>query len=128
MTVRELLRFKERLASEQDTAVRAALKRRQSIAIEQSAETYERSANERERELALADLTRHSDLLRQIQAALGRIDSGTFGVCQLCGKPIRQKRLMAVPWTPLCIHCRETADRQEETTLYSAGKARATAA
>lgn len=128
MTVRELLSFKKMLENERDAAVRAALKRRQSIAIEETAEAFEQIAYDRERELALADLTRHSDLVRQIRAALGRIENGTFGVCQRCRKPIRQKRLMAVPWTSLCIRCQETADGQDRATSYSAEKTRATAA
>ena len=67
----------------------------------------------------MADLSRRSDLLRQIRAALGRIENGTFGVCQHCRKAIPPKRLMAVPWTPLCIRCQETADGQDGADLYS---------
>lgn len=128
MTPKELLRFKTVLEGEQDALVRAALQRRQSIAIEQSPEALEQISYASERELALADLSRHSDLIRQIRAALGRIETGTFGVCQCCRKPIFPKRLIAVPWTALCIRCQETADGQDKAGLHSADEIRATAA
>jgi RNA polymerase-binding protein DksA len=44
-----------------------------------------------------------SDLLRQIDAALKRIDAGTYGICRVCGREIGEERLEAVPWTDLCI-------------------------
>src|SRR5215467_7233444 len=40
--------------------------------------------------------------LQQVQAALRRIDSGTYGRCIVDGEPIDPKRLDAVPWTPYC--------------------------
>jgi RNA polymerase-binding transcription factor DksA len=43
------------------------------------------------------------DTLAEIDAALQRIDDGTYGICEVCGKPIAPERLMAIPWTRLCI-------------------------
>ena len=40
-----------------------------------------------------------------IEAALKRIDLGTFGRCQTCGQPIAPERLEALPWAPDCIDC-----------------------
>jgi RNA polymerase-binding protein DksA len=42
-------------------------------------------------------------LLEEIEAALGRIDDGTYGLCTTCGKPISAERLEAVPYATLCI-------------------------
>jgi RNA polymerase-binding transcription factor DksA len=42
------------------------------------------------------------NVLREIEAALGRIDEGTFGICARCGKPIEPDRLEHLPWTTLC--------------------------
>jgi DnaK suppressor protein len=42
-------------------------------------------------------------LLAEIQAALGRIDAGTYGLCLNCGKPIGEERLAAIPYATLCI-------------------------
>src|SRR6266404_2615057 len=49
-----------------------------------------------------------SRLLRAIEEALGRIRQGTFGVCQVCKRPIYKTRLEAVPWTRLCLECKES--------------------
>ncbi|MBZ5494896.1 MAG: TraR/DksA C4-type zinc finger protein [Acidobacteriia bacterium] len=46
-------------------------------------------------------------LLRAIEAALGRIDDGSYGVCTMCGEDISVVRLKAVPWTSVCIVCKE---------------------
>ncbi|MFL5955150.1 MAG: TraR/DksA family transcriptional regulator [Gaiellaceae bacterium] len=41
--------------------------------------------------------------LDEIDAALKRIDDGTYGICEVCGKPIGAERLEAIPWVRLCI-------------------------
>jgi RNA polymerase-binding transcription factor DksA len=42
-------------------------------------------------------------LLDEIQAALGRLDDGTYGTCTACGRSIPSERLQAVPWAALCL-------------------------
>ncbi len=46
------------------------------------------------------------DTLREVEAALGRMDGGTYGLCQKCGRPIPEERLEALPATRLCISCK----------------------
>jgi RNA polymerase-binding transcription factor DksA len=41
--------------------------------------------------------------LDAIEAALARIDAGTYGTCEVCGRPIGVERLRAIPWASLCI-------------------------
>jgi DnaK suppressor protein len=41
--------------------------------------------------------------IRRIDAALARIEAGTYGLCEVCGKPIGEERLRAIPWATLCI-------------------------
>ena len=43
------------------------------------------------------------EVVLEIDAALKRIDDGTYGVCTACGKPIGEERLEARPWATLCI-------------------------
>jgi RNA polymerase-binding protein DksA len=50
-------------------------------------------------------------LLEAIDAALGRIDDGTFGICSTCGQPIGKERLEALPWTTQCIDCKRKEER-----------------
>ena len=46
-------------------------------------------------------------LLRAIEAAISRIENGTFGICTVCDGEISVARLNAVPWTSVCIACKE---------------------
>ena len=46
-------------------------------------------------------------ILTAIEEALGRIDKGTYGICRDCGEPIAEARLYAIPWTRVCISCKE---------------------
>lgn len=48
---------------------------------------------------------REEQHLTQIVGALKRIEAGTFGLCQTCGKPIAPERLEALPWAQDCIDC-----------------------
>lgn len=41
--------------------------------------------------------------LADVEAALRRIEDGSFGTCEACGKPIGAERLAAIPWARLCI-------------------------
>lgn len=46
-------------------------------------------------------------LLRAIEAAIARIENGSYGVCTLCEQEISVARLQAVPWTSVCVACKE---------------------
>ena len=61
-----------------------------------ASETYERELDEGLEEDA-------QEQLREVEAALQRLDAGEYGVCAVCGKQIPVERLEAVPWTTLCI-------------------------
>jgi RNA polymerase-binding protein DksA len=58
---------------------------------------------EQQRDLALRD--RAIAQLALVEAALARIEAGTFGKCTRCGKPIAPERLDALPWAEHCIEC-----------------------
>ena len=65
-----------------------------------------------ERELAIRNVDRESGLLRDVKAALRRIEDGTFGTCMECESAINPRRLIAVPWALRCIRCQEATDRE----------------
>ena len=44
-------------------------------------------------------------MMEEVQAALKRIDDGTFGTCLNCGGPIPEERLEAIPYVPYCVQC-----------------------
>ena len=65
---------------------------------------------EREHELAITRNTR--ELLEQTEHALARIEAGTYGVCESCGKPIGKARLLAFPRATLCVECKQRQERR----------------
>ena len=58
---------------------------------------------EQQRDLALRERSRAE--LARVDAALRRLDEGTYGTCANCGNPIAAERLEAIPWAPHCIDC-----------------------
>ncbi|HEX2496181.1 MAG TPA: TraR/DksA C4-type zinc finger protein [Gaiellaceae bacterium] len=64
-----------------------------------------------EREIG-STLEEHDErLLVAIDAALQRIENGTYGKCVNCGAPIPEERLEAMPWATLCIDCKRKEER-----------------
>ncbi len=64
-------------------------------------------------EIRLRD--RERKLLAKIEAALGRIEEGEFGICEECGEEIGLKRLEARPVTTLCIDCKTFQEQKERS-------------
>src|SRR5437867_6786957 len=62
------------------------------------------------RDIDLAQKSRDRALLALVDAALKRINEGTFGNCLNCGQEINAKRLEAIPWVRYCITCQELID------------------
>ena len=84
---------------------------RELIAIDSPADLFDQIQAATERDLAVGHLERESSRRREVLGALRRLDKGTYGICVDCEEAINPKRLMAIPWTTLCISCRERADR-----------------
>jgi DnaK suppressor protein len=110
MTDTELNKFKNILVSKQ-TELEKIVRNRDGIAIEKSADALDEVQCAAERDLAIRNLDRESNLLRNVRSALRRIEERSFGVCAHCEEEISPKRLAAVPWAPFCIRCQEQADR-----------------
>jgi RNA polymerase-binding protein DksA len=65
-----------------------------------------------EKEMNLDFIQMQSADLRSIDEALARVEQGTFGICESCGKPISKTRLRAVPHARLCIECKREEEGQ----------------
>jgi DnaK suppressor protein len=65
---------------------------------------------EREKDLSIENNVR--DLLQKISRALQRIDAGTYGTCDRCGKPIEKARIKALPYVDLCIKDAQAQSRR----------------
>ena len=120
MTKTEVNRFRALL-----TAKIAELERftrhREGIAVERSADQLDEIEAASQRTLAICNLDRDYNQLRNVRAALRRIEEGSFGICQQSDEEIHSKRLTAVPWAPYCIQCQEAVDCNLENVPSSSG-------
>jgi DnaK suppressor protein len=112
MTKNDSNKYRSVLDAKQAELVRQ-VRNRDGIAIEKSPDAFDEVQHASERELAIRNLDRESNLLRSVRGALRRLDEGSFGVCLHCEEDISPKRLAAVPWTPFCIECQEIVDRSQ---------------
>src|ERR1700752_5537356 len=112
MTKNELEKYKTVLETRL-AELSYALRNREDIAIEKTPDALDEVQLAGERELAIRNLDRESNLLRNVRGALGRIADGSYGICMHCEEEIKPKRLDAVPWPKYCIRCQEAADRHE---------------
>jgi DnaK suppressor protein len=87
---------------------------RDGITIERSADQLDEIQAASQRAIAVCNLDRGYNELRDARAALRRIQEGSFGTCQECDEDIHPKRLAAVPWAAFCIQCQEAVDRNLE--------------
>jgi DnaK suppressor protein len=74
----------------------------------------DRASLESDRNFELRIRDRERKLIMKMQEAIKRIDDGIFGICEVCGGPISDKRLMARPVTTLCIDCKTKQEKLEK--------------
>jgi len=74
----------------------------------------DRASLESDRNFELRIRDRERKLIMKMQEAIKRIDEGTYGICNVCGGPISEKRLMARPVTTECIDCKTKAEKIEK--------------
>ena len=110
MTKTEVDRFRAVLTA-RVAELERPIRQRDGIKVERSADQLEEIQAASQRALAVCNLDRDCNQLRDARAALRRIQEGSFGICQECEDDIHPKRLAAVPWATFCIRCQEAADR-----------------
>ena len=74
----------------------------------------DRASLEADRNFELRIRDRERKLILKMQEALKRLDDGVFGICDVCGGPISEKRLMARPVTTSCIDCKMKQEKMEK--------------
>ena len=116
MTRTELNNFRAALNVKRNESARM-LGRREGLTIERTPDALDEVQFAAARELSTRNLERESTILREVRAALSRIEDGSYGVCLHCEEDISQKRLKAMPWATLCIACQEHSDRNRGTEL-----------
>ncbi len=74
----------------------------------------DRASLETDRNFLLRVKDRERKLILKLQEALGRIDEGEYGVCEICGEGIGEKRLKVRPVTTCCIECKTEEEEHEK--------------
>ncbi|HEX2469701.1 MAG TPA: TraR/DksA C4-type zinc finger protein [Candidatus Limnocylindrales bacterium] len=111
------------MATDDPAAIRAALDAERARLLAELGETIQAPGQmtygsqaaaasqvfEQQRDLALRD--RAQQHLELVDAALQRLDDGSFGTCLRCGQPIPTERLEALPWAAHCIVCQSDIDK-----------------
>jgi DnaK suppressor protein len=69
-----------------------------------------------DRDFALSLLSQEQDALYEIEEALKRIDGGTYGSCEMSGKPIPHARLEAIPFARYTVECQTLIEKQKKAT------------
>ena len=64
-----------------------------------------------EQDVSAATLELRTGMLKEIDGALDRVESGTYGECEDCGEAINPERLKAIPWARYCVPCQELRSR-----------------
>jgi RNA polymerase-binding transcription factor len=120
MTKTEMNRFRAILTPKVAELGRLT-RHRDGIAVERSADQLEEIEAAAQRAIAVCNLDREFNQLRNARAALRRIEGGSFGICQGCDENIHPKRLLAVPWALFCIRCQEAVGRHLEEIQAPSG-------
>jgi DnaK suppressor protein len=81
------------------------------LAIKQTADEVEFAVKTAEQDVSAVTADLRSQMLREIESAIHRVNRGSYGVCESCGEEISPARLKAIPWARCCVTCQELASR-----------------
>jgi DnaK suppressor protein len=106
---KRFLKMKDDLLREVATRIESETDHRYEIG-----DIYDLATSERDREFSLLVGNRTRQRLQEIDAALDRISEKNYGVCEDCSQRISPGRILAMPFTRLCVKCKEEAEKKEE--------------
>ncbi|MEK7689112.1 MAG: TraR/DksA C4-type zinc finger protein [Deltaproteobacteria bacterium] len=109
MMIKKLLKVKADLLAEVSDKVK---NESNSLKFE-IGDIYDIASSERERELTLMLGDRDREKLAETEEAIERIKNKTYGICDECGEPIGEARLMAMPFTKVCIDCKSKDEKEK---------------
>jgi DnaK suppressor protein len=107
----QLGEMKTKLLSEMDSELRAEREGNK----DEGMDTYDLASEERDREINFILSDRERVKVKQVDDALGRLDDGTYGVCESCGLEITEERLQALPFTRLCRDCQQEQEKEAKS-------------
>ncbi len=118
MNKKELKRFKDILLRDRDSLLKKSIKlttEESRLDTDDLPDEIDQASSEYLQSFSLRMRDREKFFLQKIDKALAKIESGEFGVCEVCGEEITAKRLEARPVTTLCIRCKEEQEKQEKS-------------
>jgi len=115
MSDRQRAYFRRKLMNWRDEIMRSTKETLQHLQDDsaQHADIADRATSETERALELRARDRQRKLIAKIDAAIARLDDGTYGYCEETGEPISLKRLDARPIATLSVEAQERHERRE---------------
>lgn len=119
MKKKDLARFADRLREEKAKILNhtGKIKRDElQLSTDDLADEVDLASSDLSQSVTLRLRDREMLLLKKIEEALAKIDSGSFGICESCEEPIELKRLEARPVAELCIRCKEAQELVEKTS------------
>ena len=112
----KLLEMKKQLLAE----IQQDIKQGRESSKDEGMDTYDLASEERDREINFILTDRDRGKLQAIEDALDRVEEGSYGLCESCEAEIAEGRLLALPFTRLCVQCQ--ADREIEAKQNRRGE------
>lgn len=114
LTTEELEDFKQRLMKERDEVATRIRDRANTARVEDHpVEEMDQANRATEEAFNMRLLDKEVKLLREIDAALAKFETGQFGICEGTGEPIERRRLDARPWTRYSFAYKEQLEREK---------------
>ncbi|MGH7913518.1 MAG: TraR/DksA family transcriptional regulator [Candidatus Binataceae bacterium] len=107
----QLGEMKTKLLSGMDSELRAEREGNK----DEGMDTYDLASEERDREINFILSDRERVKIKQIDDALGRLDEGSYGMCESCGLEVGEERLQALPFTRLCRDCQQEQEKEAKS-------------
>ncbi len=104
----DLKKFKALLQEKRDATIASTGKKTywENMEDTRHGDFVDQASNDNEVHVNIKLRKTDAKLLRAIEAALSRVENGTYGTCTMCKEEITHARLKAVPWTSACIECK----------------------
>jgi DnaK suppressor protein len=112
MNKKDMQKFKKPLEEKRNDLMNVVKTKKERDLIDtEIGDEIDSAAQNSEKELMFELTDNEKVMLDAIEAALRRIEKGTFGTCESCGGKITENRIIALPWVRYCIDCQSKAEK-----------------
>jgi|SRR5579872_1611478 len=111
MDKRTLDQFSKTMRAQRDELMARLARAKESSAHGEAKDEGDRATASIASEMSAAQQSQTQNMVRALNAAIARLDSGEFGTCLNCGQEIGLKRLQALPWARYCVVCQELIEQ-----------------